>query len=164
MIRKKVCMLGSYAVGKTSLVRRFVDSIFSDRYETTIGVRILKKKLVVADTEITLILWDMHGDDEFQEVRTRYLRGASGHLIVVDGTRADTLDKAFELEKLVQDNVADTPTLVLFNKSDLQSDWELDEATTRPLIESGSAMMTSAKSGEGVETAFRALTEKMLAR
>ena len=64
MIQQKLCMLGSFAVGKTSLVGRFVRQMFSDRYLTTVGVRIDKKELVVAGREVKLVLWDIHGEDE----------------------------------------------------------------------------------------------------
>ena len=88
MIQKKICMLGAFAVGKTSLVQRFVKSLFSDRYLTTVGVKIDKKIVTVGDTEVSLVLWDLAGEDEFQSVQTSYLRGASGYLLVIDGTRA----------------------------------------------------------------------------
>ena len=91
MIRKKVCMLGAYAVGKTSLVMRFVKNVFSERYRTTIGVRIHKKELELDGRPFGLLLWDLHGDDEFQEVRDSYLRGAAGFLLVADGTRAECI-------------------------------------------------------------------------
>lgn len=97
MIQKKLCMLGAFAVGKTSLVRRFVQSLFTDKYLTTVGVKIDKKQVVCADKEVALLLWDLYGEDEFQRVQTSYLRGASGLLLVADGTRSATVDKAIEL-------------------------------------------------------------------
>ena len=90
---KKVCMLGAYAVGKTSLVRRFVHSMFTDKYLTTVGVKIDKRQVQHNGKEVTLLLWDLYGEDEFQRVQTSYLRGSSGLLIVADGTRLSTLDK-----------------------------------------------------------------------
>ena len=88
MIEKKICMLGASGVGKTSLVSRFVSSIFSDKYLTTVGVKVDKKVVAVDDTQVTLLLWDIYGQDEFQTVKPAYLRGASGYLLVADGTRA----------------------------------------------------------------------------
>ena len=85
MIQKKVCMLGGTGVGKTSLVSQFVTSLFSDSYMTTIGVKVDKKVVAVEDREVTLVLWDIYGEDEFQTVRPSYLRGASGYLLVADG-------------------------------------------------------------------------------
>ena len=75
IVKKKICMLGTFAVGKTSLVQRFVRSVFSDRYLTTVGVRIDQKTLTVDDRQVELILWDIHGDDEFQNVRSKTATG-----------------------------------------------------------------------------------------
>src|SRR4026209_2201357 len=94
MLQKKICMLGGFGVGKTSLVSRFVTSIFSDTYLTTIGVKIDKKTFAVDAHEMTLMLWDIYGQDEFQTVRDSYLRGASGYLLVADGTRYATPETA----------------------------------------------------------------------
>ena len=97
MIQKKICMLGTFAVGKTSLVQRFVQSIFSEKYLTTVGVKIDKKKMTVDGQDVTLILWDLHGDDDFQRLQMTYLRGASGFFLVADGTRRETLPHALAL-------------------------------------------------------------------
>ncbi len=78
MIQKKICMLGGYAVGKTSLVQRFVKGIFSEKYLTTVGVKIDKKVVQVGGREVSLILWDLHGEDDFQQVQMSYMRGGFG--------------------------------------------------------------------------------------
>ena len=88
MLQKKICMLGGFGVGKTSLVSRFVSSMFSDKYLTTVGVKVDKKTVPIDSGEMTLMLWDIYGQDEFQTVRDSYLRGASGYLLVADGTRS----------------------------------------------------------------------------
>ena len=107
MIQKKVCMLGTFAVGKTSLVSRFVHSMFSERYQTSIGVKIDKKALQLGEEQVELILWDIHGDDEFQRIRQPYVKGASGCLFVVDGTRRSTWDEALNLSRSVRSWVGD---------------------------------------------------------
>jgi len=162
MIEKKICMLGSFAVGKTSLVTRFVTSIFSDRYLTTIGVKIDKKMVALDGRDITLILWDIHGDDEFQRIRTSYLRGASGYLLVVDGTRRDTLVTAMGLRDTILQTLGDVPFVLLFNKADLMDDWDIDEATVASYRHRGwSVIITSAKTGQGVEEAFVTLAQRL---
>ena len=162
-MKKKVCMLGSFAVGKTSLVRRFVYSIFSEKYLTTVGVKIDKKTVVVDDQSIDLMLWDLHGEDEFNEVRTSYLRGASGSFFVVDGTRRDTLDTAFKLQKRVEDTIGNIPCVLVFNKSDLEEEWEFEKQIMKDLTEEGwNILITSAKTGSGVEDAFLNLARRML--
>ena len=70
--QRKVCMLGTYAVGKTSLVARFVKGIFSEKYLTTVGVRIDMKAVSVGEREVKIILWDIEGQDEYQKLRTTY--------------------------------------------------------------------------------------------
>ena len=81
MIQKKICLLGGFGVGKTSLVAQFVHSLFSDKYLTTIGVKIEKKSVPVDETQVELVIWDIYGHDDFQKLRTSYLRGASGYLL-----------------------------------------------------------------------------------
>ena len=78
MIQKKVCLIGSFATGKTSLVSRFVKSIFSEKYLTTVGVKVDKKDIDLGGQLARLILWDLHGEDELQALRTSDLRGSSG--------------------------------------------------------------------------------------
>ena len=93
MIQKKICMIGAFAVGKTSLVEQFVTSLFSEKYQTTMGVKIDKKLVHVMGCDMSMILWDLYGEDEFQKIRRSYLRGAAGYLLVADGSRGDTLTK-----------------------------------------------------------------------
>ena len=163
MIQKKVCMLGSFAVGKTSLVRRFVESIYSDVYQTTVGVKIDKKNVQLDGKEVSLVLWDIYGEDDYQKMRWTYLRGASGYLLVADGTRKATLEKAVSLEQRVREEVGAIPFILVVNKSDLMHDWELDPALESQLTGQGwSILRSSAKTGEGVEESFSLLTRKML--
>lgn len=162
MIQKKICMLGAFAVGKTSLVARFVESIFVDRYLTTVGVKISKKALQVDNQEWHLILWDLAGEDEFLQIRTSYLRGSSGYLLVVDGTRRATLDTAVSIQQRITEAVGNVPFVVLFNKSDLESEWDVSNDVMAELAQRGwSWLKTSAKTGVGVDEAFRLLVAKM---
>lgn len=163
MLQKKVCMLGSFAVGKTSLVRRFVQSIFSDAYLTTVGVKIDKKVLRVDDQDLTMVLWDLYGEDEFQRLRLSYLRGTSGCLFVADGTRRATLDKAIAMKEAAETALGLTHFVFVLNKSDLVDQWEIDVEKENELAGRGwSVIRTSAKTGEGVELAFHTLAKAML--
>jgi len=163
MMKKKVCMLGAFAVGKTSLVQQYVHSIFSDKYQTTVGVKVDKKSVVVKGTSVDLILWDIYGEDEFQEVRASYLRGAAGCLLVVDGTRRYTLDTAHALVERIRQTAGDIPIVFVFNKTDLIDLWEIETDHLRDTEQRGFAVIqTSAKDGTGVEEAFATLAEMML--
>ena len=130
-------MLGAFAVGKTSLVQRFVNSIFSDKYKTTLGVKIDKKTIELENQDVDLILWDLAGEDEFMKVRSSYLRGSSGAILVADGTRPETLDIAVELNHKVNREVGQIPFVLLINKSDLLNDWEIDRNRLQQLKVSG---------------------------
>jgi len=163
MLQKKICMLGAFAVGKTSLVRRFVESIYSDAYHTTVGVKISNKLVRAGGKEVTLVLWDLYGEDDFQKTRWSYLKGASAYLLVADGTRRATLDKAIALARRAGEEVGPLPFIFCMNKCDLASDWDLDpdwEARVSAL--NWTILRSSAKSGEGVEEAFLRLTRKTL--
>jgi len=163
MIRKKVAMVGAFAVGKTSLVQRFVTGIFSDRYLTTVGVRIDKKELVVDGKDLSLMLWDLQGEDELHQVRLSHLRGSSGLLFVADGTRKDTLDTALRLADEATAHCGSLPSLLLVNKSDLRAQWEIPDARLDELRRSGWQLLeTSAHTGQDVEAAFAALGRAML--
>lgn len=162
MIQKKVCLLGAFAVGKTSLVARFVKSIYSDQYLTTVGVKVDKKSLRLEDQEINLIVWDLAGEDEFQKVRMDYLRGAAGYLLVADGTRGNTLETARMLEQRVTETFGAIPFVCLLNKADLTNEWEIDDQTFDGIRAQGwDVLKSSAKSGEGVEEAFQMLARKV---
>jgi small GTP-binding protein len=163
MIQKKICMLGAFAVGKTSLVARFVESIFSDKYHTTVGVKISRKSVQVGREQYQLIVWDLAGEDDFLQIRMSYLRGASGYLLVVDGTRPTTFDAAKDIQRRVQEALGNLPFVLLLNKSDLVEAWEMRDDTVEELSGKGwSWFKTSARTGVGVEDAFLSLTAKMM--
>ena len=158
MWQKKICMLGSFAVGKTSLVARFVNGTFSDKYLTTIGVKVDRKQVEVRDTPIQLMVWDIHGDDEFQRVRRSYLRGSAGYLLVIDGTRPESLDTAEELHAMAREELGLVPFRALLNKNDLSDQWRLQGQRLSVLQQEGWVLReTSAKSGAFVQESFEEL-------
>jgi small GTP-binding protein len=164
VIQKKICMLGAFAVGKTSLVSRFVSSIFSEKYLTTVGVKIDKKALSIDGQDVTLMLWDIYGQDELQTVQQSYLRGTSGYLLVVDGTRRATLETATKLQQSAAQVAGNVPFIVVLNKADLESEWQMDEKGIWKLADRGVPIVrTSAKTGAGVEETFVKLARALVA-
>jgi hypothetical protein len=165
VIQKKVCLLGAYGVGKTSLVARFVHSIFSEKYMTTVGVKIDKKTVALDGGAVDMVIWDIYGEDDFQKVRMSYLRGASGYLLVVDGTRLKSLDTALALQKTAEATVGVLPFVVVINKADLVEDWVFDEKVMETLTTRGwKVVKTSAKTGADVDETFTELAQAMVAR
>jgi small GTP-binding protein len=157
-------MLGSFSVGKTALVRQFVNSIFSDTYLSTVGVKISKKTINVKSQELNLLLWDMEGQDNYSLVNMSYLRGAHGLLFVVDGTRGETLTVALKLRvesmKILGSGI---PSIFIINKCDLEPEWEITEKLLASLEAKGVTIFkSSAKTGLNVEKIFSALAEAMV--
>lgn len=155
MLQKKICMLGGFAVGKTSLVRRFVQSIFSETYLTTVGVKIDKKSVVLSDKTVDLILWDLAGEDDIGSFRLSYVRGASGLVLVADGTRAATLPVVLTLRERAEAEFGAMPFVLLLNKSDLVHQWKISDNEINEMSQSGFKIyLTSALLGESVDDAF----------
>lgn len=163
-LQKKICMIGDFSVGKTSLVARFVRQAFSEKYLTTVGVKIDTKPVKLPDgREVKLILWDIAGNDVLTTTTTSYLRGAAGFLLVVDGTRRPTWDSALNLQKAVTTQIGDRPFVMLLNKADLHEQWEIDEQLINEKKQQGWKLLsTSAKTGMNIEETFVELATPQL--
>jgi len=161
----KICIVGDFAVGKTSTVARFVHNVFSEKYLTTVGVKIDTRKLSVDGAEIKMIIWDIAGTDRFSAVEFSYLRGASGYLVVADGSRSHTLDVAERLVQEARERYGAVPQVFLINKFDLQDEWEVPDERVEQLRDGGeSVFLTSAKSGVCVDEAIHALADMLVAQ
>jgi small GTP-binding protein len=163
MIQKKVCMVGLFGTGKTSLVQRFVHTLFSERYLSTVGVKIDRKPVELDGTSLTLMLWDLAGRDGHEDITSSYLRGAHAILYVADGTRRETCDQLPELRALVRDAAGEVPEVLALNKSDLRERWTITDADEQALASAWDLVRTSAKTGTGVEDAFQRLGRATLA-
>jgi small GTP-binding protein len=163
-LQKKICMLGGFSVGKTSLVKRFVQSVFSETYLTTVGVKIDKKSVDLDGRTVNLILWDVAGEDDISTVRMSYLRGCAGYVLVADGTRPSTLAVALSLRERVEAELGALPFVLLLNKNDLTDQWAIGAAEMEELRQSGwSVRASSARTGDGVDDAFRELAIRVTA-
>ena len=160
MIQKKIALLGATGVGKTSLVRRFVHSLFDDKYLTTIGVKVDKKPMRVGTTDVTLMIWDVAGAEEHFSVPSSYVKGASGYLLIADGTRPETLDSAARIVEQMARDLGPLPFVLVLNKKDLLESWRVEATDHEALGRRSLAVLTSsAKTGEGVDEAFQRLAE-----
>jgi small GTP-binding protein len=118
-ISKKICLVGDFGVGKTSLVRRFVDREFSDAYLTTVGVKISRKLVTLKTQSVQLLIWDLEGSSKFKSISSTHIQGASGAVIVADFSRGSTLE---QIESHITTFLDINPTgkiIVALNKADL---------------------------------------------
>ena len=171
----KICLYGEGAVGKTSLILRFVKNMYSDKYAKTIGTDIYTKKVLINHPtesdkviEATLNIWDIMGQMGFSDLlKKKHFEGAHGAIGVADITRKETLDDKTGLGGLAHwtdslyETVGKIPVIILANKCDLggQAKFgkkELEEFKKKYNTEYG---LTSAKTGEHVEDVFKLLTE-----
>ena len=164
-VTSKVCVVGDFAVGKTSVVERFINNQFSEKYLTTVGVKVDTKEIDHRDVSVShkLVIWDVAGSDRFGHTEFAYLRGASGYIFVADGTRSLTLRSVHDLREQITDRYGAAPCVLLVNKKDLIGQWEVSEKQLLELVESYcNVYTTSAKTGDEVETALRSLSKQVL--
>jgi small GTP-binding protein len=155
--------MGSFSVGKTSLIKRFVNSIFDDKYHTTVGVKIDKKEMSIAGTDLTFVIWDIAGEDDFASFRPIYLRGVSAYIIVIDGTRQHSLDIALKINQKSQVLTGGVPVVFALNKCDLEEQWVLQDKHLEELQRFDSPIIkTSAKTGQGVDDIFYRLGVQLI--
>ena len=160
-------MVGDFAVGKTSVIERFVNNQFSDKYLTTVGVKIDTKEVSLAERSIAvkLIIWDVAGAEEFGAKEFAYLRGASGFLFVADGTREHTLTSAQNLRKQIGEKYGVLPAVLLLNKRDRSGMWRVgDEKIESLKSDFDEVYRTSAKTGDDVEVALTAIANLIVSR
>jgi len=158
MIRKKILLLGDFSVGKTSLVRRYVDSAFDDKYLTTIGVTISKKLCTIGDVECEFIIWDVEGSTPSKKISLGYYRGAAGAIFVADSTRRTTIVNLEEHKEVFLNENPDSVYVTAYNKADM-----LGEITKENIVRDDDTYLTSAKDDDNVGLLFHRLMEKMLA-
>ena len=166
-IQKKICLLGDFSVGKSSLVRQFVEGTFSDDYLSTIGVKISRKpiELPEKDVKLNLLIWDLAGGDDYSKVTSGYLAGAAGIVMVCDVTRKSTTSMlevyAQQLKKI---KMADTPAVLLVNKIDLVVEREITDENLHDLANKLQIPwhFSSAKTGEGVEKGFETMANLII--
>lgn len=163
IFQKKVCIVGEFGVGKTSLVSRYVRSIFSEKYHTTIGVKIDKKQVLLDNSRVDLVLWDLAGESPLRTLKPSQVLGASGFLLVADGTRHETLDAAIILQQKVTELLGPVPFILVLNKADLTDAWNLNTLAVDELLAKGwDVRLSSAKTGHGVEEIFLDLAKRLI--
>ena len=169
VISQKVCLVGDFGVGKTSLIRQFVDRQFSDQYLSTVGVKISRKLVSIPDNtqaQLQLIVWDIEGSTRFKAIAPTYLQGAKGAVIVADVTRESSIQNLEDHVQLFRSVCPKSSLIMALNKIDLMEDNERDEIFQEISTKFSSLKIpvyaTSAKTGENVDKIFQSLATQML--
>lgn len=157
---KKIVVLGHFGVGKTSLIRRFVSDVFSDKYKVTIGVHITKRIVEISvDEAISFIIWDLEGTDDPKLIRSSYLMGSHGAIFVFDVTRPSTFQNInFDLE-IIKEKIGEVPFLIVGNKVDL-----VDSDDIKLLLSENKVahdFLSSAKTGGAVNDLFLKMANQL---
>jgi small GTP-binding protein len=160
-VSKKIVLIGHFGVGKTSLIRRFVENTFSEDYKVTIGVHISKKTIKIPEGElISLIIWDLEGQDDIKKTRPSYLLGTNGFIYVFDLSRPATFQNLNSELTFLKETFPNTPIKVVGNKMDLVNKIYLQEHTINlePFVD----YYVSAKTGSRVEKLFSKLAMDLI--
>ena len=166
-ISKKICLVGDFGVGKTSLIRRFVDRQFSDKYLSTVGVKISRKKVDLSEEKsVQLLIWDLEGHTKFKAIAPSYLQGAGGAIIAADVTRQETIDNCTERLQLFLSVNPKGIAIFALNKADLIEPEKVQLLLENVKEEKPDAVIatysTSAKTGENVDEMFNLISAKMI--
>ena len=166
ILKYKVILAGEGAVGKTTLINRFITGSFSTDYKATIGVQIFSKKIIIEDQEVNLQIWDLAGQDFFSKIRTRFFRNASGALLVFDLTVPSSLSNLRNWISDIKKITNSIPFVLIGNKKDLTNLQSIStEDVTEFLMSNNSDVKayydTSALTGENVEQSFLELVNHM---
>jgi small GTP-binding protein len=164
LIQKKICLLGDFAVGKTSLVRRYVEGTFEDTYLSTIGVKISRKVLSKESYQLHMMIWDLVGGENFSDQDRNYLRGAAGALLVCDLTRPETLQILYSYAQKLQELNPEARMMIAANKADMSGEYRLNVSDLEEISQAIQAqfLYTSAKTGENVEKILDVLADKLM--
>jgi small GTP-binding protein len=164
LMKVKICFIGDAGVGKTSLIKRFVLDVFDDRYIATIGTKVTKKIVDVqgpkGEAKVMMLVWDIMGQKGFRELlREAYFFGAHGAIAVCDMTNKETVEELRYWIKALTDVAGDVPIVFAGNKADLENERVVKEQDLKDLASKykSGAFLTSAKTGQNVEAAFKAL-------
>ncbi|MCK5039063.1 MAG: GTP-binding protein [Thermoplasmata archaeon] len=169
-IIKKICLLGDNSVGKTSLIKKYVFDTFDDKYIATIGTKTVKKELNIdyfgKPLNLTMMIWDIIGQKEYRNLQNMSFEGTSGALVVCDMTRPETLTSLTEYwVKALRDIAGNVPIIFMANKCDLVDEVKISREELMAMAKEYDAnfFVTSAKTGENVEMAFKMLGKKVMA-
>lgn len=161
-VSKKIVLLGYFGVGKSSLIRRFVENTFSEDYKVTIGVHIFKKSVAIPEEgkDVSLVIWDLEGNDNINNTRLSYLLGTHAFIYVYDLSRPATYQNLQSELNFLKEKQANTPVIVVGNKVDLVTKAFIKQNNEN--FGSLTDLFVSAKTGSKVDELFSNLAHTLI--
>ena len=168
IVNLKLIVVGDFAVGKTSLCKRFALGSFKEDYKPTIGVDIYSSRFEIPNkAKVVLNIWDTAGQERFRKLYPKYYKGAKAALVVYDITSRPTFESVPEWVNSIRKNVGDIPIVLVGNKADLEPYRRVKKEEGEEMakkLDLGSFIETSAKSGENVDKPFRMAVNVAISR
>ena len=167
----KICLLGDGNVGKTSIVYRYIENRFSRDFKSTLGVNLLKKKVILTEGAnagkiCSIQIWDLGGQNAYRKLRKLYLEGSQGALVVFDVTSQSSFDHLDDwIESLIEIRGNNVPMILIGNKIDLEANRVITDQQTQKLADKYNNIpikFTSAATGEKIEAAFIELIQHII--
>jgi small GTP-binding protein len=161
----KLVLLGDMAVGKTSLVLRFISGTFVDKYITTIGADFLIKDLELLGAPVRLMIWDLGGQVQYENIRSHYMQGSDGCILVFDVSRKGDVESYIsQWLGEIHDFIGEPPIIIVGNKMDLTPQVDLKKVAKFVQDLNLFYVETSAKTGNAVESMFQKITAEIIKR
>ena len=168
-LKQKICLLGDWGVGKTSLIKKFVFDRFDDKYHVTLGTKVTKKRIKFKRDngnvlDLNLMIWDVMGQKEFKRVQLLAYKNTNGVLIVCDLTRRETYENIPKWWDEISKITGEIPMIILANKSDLKTQIKvtMNELAEMANEYQATYLFTSAKTGDNVNNAFKKMGMKLV--
>lgn len=160
----KILLVGDPAVGKTSLIQKFIEDRFEKEYKASIGVDFSYKIIEMEEKVARLIIWDIASQERFAPYRSSFYQQTNGAFIVFDLTRSETLQNIEAWMREINEFTEDVVVVLIGNKADLTKKREIAEEDVQAWIDRYGCtyIETSAKTGEDVEEAFRAICRDII--
>ena len=160
-----IVLIGDTCVGKSCILVRFSDDVFSENYVTTIGVDFRFKTMIIKNKIAKIQIWDTAGQERYRSITTAYYRGAAAIIICCDSTNKDSFYNLNNwIDEIAKYTDRDVDKLILMNKCDLVENRQIDKSEISKFEkENGVKIMeVSAKTGDGIDKAFEFIIEKLI--